>query len=96
MRTIETMNAMIKTIIANNLTFLFIGTSMIIVKQATIPPWYNNLPMPPCKAVTPMLKAGCAAALAPSDMLMRKKVILAVFVVAFALRAETELKVRII
>ena len=47
-------------------------------------------------ASQPTSKAGRAAALAPSDMLMRKKVILAVFVVAFALRAKTELKVRII
>lgn len=61
MRTIETMNAMIKTIIANNLTFLFIDTSIIIVKQATIPPWYNNLPMPPCKAVTSDAESGVCA-----------------------------------
>ena len=47
-------------------------------------------------ASQPIPRAGRVAALAPSDMLMRKQVILAVFVVAFALRAETELEVRII
>ena len=52
--------------------------------------------LPNRAASQPIPRAGQAAALAPSDMLMRKQVILAVFVVAFALRAETELEVRII
>ena len=38
----------------------------LIVKQATIPPWYNNLPMPPCKAVTSDAESGVCALQNPS------------------------------